>query len=185
MDVTIGIFVFLVSFPLLILVSILIHMNLGSPVIFRQRRIGYEGKVFTIYKFRTMKPAKKQETDQQRMTAISRAIRSLRVDELPQILNVLKGDMSFVGPRPLLPEYKNFYKKEEFERHNVLPGITGWAQIQAGNVSSWEDRFACDLWYVKNKSLKLNCRILWMTIVNRKQKLGDGSEITPLNKERE
>ncbi|WP_202409746.1 sugar transferase [Halobacillus litoralis] len=185
LDINVGILLFFILLPVFGLVSLIVFLDLGSPVLFKQKRLGYRGKVFTIYKFRTMKPSKGNETDQSRITRISALIRSLRMDEIPQILNVIRGEMSFVGPRPLLPEYKGYFTEEENKRHTVLPGITGWAQVHLGNTGSWEQRFSYDLWYVEKKSLLVNMKILWMTLVKQKKKLGDGSEITPLHVERE
>jgi lipopolysaccharide/colanic/teichoic acid biosynthesis glycosyltransferase len=142
---------------------------MGRPILFRQNRIGLNEKIFTIYKFRTMtnKRDKNGELlpDRDRLDNFGKSLRATSLDELPQLFNVLKGDMSFVGPRPLLVEYLPLYNKEQRRRHSVLPGITGLAQINGRNAISWEDRFRYDIEYVDNKSLWLDLKILWRTFL--------------------
>jgi len=168
------IFDFLLSFlliifllPLLLLISILIIAFIGSPIIFKQQRPGLNGKIFNIYKFRTMTD-KKNETgeflpDEQRMTEFGSFLRKTSLDELPELWNILNGEMSFVGPRPLLVEYLELYDARQNRRHEVRPGLTGWAQINGRNAISWEEKFELDLWYVENKSMMLDIKILWLT----------------------
>ena len=154
--------------------SILIAKKLGKPVLFKQTRPGQYGKPFQIYKFRTMTDAKDENgellPDEQRMTPVGRFIRNSSIDELPQLINVLKGDISLVGPRPLLMEYLPLYNQEQKKRHNVKPGITGWAQINGRNAISWDAKFKLDVWYVENQSFKLDMYIIYKTIVNTLQK---------------
>ena len=142
---------------------------------FKQTRPGQYGKPFQIYKFRTMTDAKDENgellPDEQRMTPVGRFIRNSSIDELPQLINVLKGDISLVGPRPLLMEYLPLYNQEQKKRHNVKPGITGWAQINGRNAISWDAKFKLDVWYVENQSFKLDMYIIYKTIVNTLQKI--------------
>jgi len=144
-------------------------LEYGDPVIFKQRRPGYKEKIFTLYKFRTMTndraPSGELLSDEARLKGVGKFIRSLSIDELPQLFNVLKGDMSFVGPRPLLEEYLPLYNQRQRKRHDVLPGITGWAQINGRNAISWREKFEYDLWYVENCSFKLDLKILFLTIL--------------------
>ncbi|WP_072681746.1 undecaprenyl phosphate N,N'-diacetylbacillosamine 1-phosphate transferase [Arcobacter sp. LA11] len=155
--------------PLYIVVSLLIFLKMGSPVIFYQKRPGYKRKIFGIFKFRTMTNEKDKEgnllPDDQRLIGIGKLIRSTSLDELPQLFNVLKGEMSFVGPRPLLIEYLDFYNDEQKRRHDVKPGITGWAQVNGRNAISWKQKFEYDVWYVDNQSFLLDMKILWMTFL--------------------
>ncbi len=160
--------------PILITVAILIVWKMGRPILFRQKRPGFHEKIFSIYKFRTMTNEKDEHgellPDDQRLIGVGKFIRSASLDELPQIFNVLKGDMSFVGPRPLLIEYLPLYNEEQKKRHNAKPGITGWAQVNGRNAISWEQKFEYDVWYVKHQSFWLDMKILWMTflkVVNR------------------
>ena len=154
--------------PLLLLVSLLVRSRLGSPVLFRQQRPGYRGRPFWLLKFRTMTNGRDASgallPDDQRLTPFGRWLRSTSIDELPELWNVLIGDMSLVGPRPLLMKYLPFYTSEETKRHNVLPGITGWAQINGRNRVSWDQRIALDAWYAENRSLSLDFYILFLTI---------------------
>ncbi|WP_202978657.1 sugar transferase [Helicobacter sp. MIT 05-5294] len=153
--------------PILFFTALLIRTKLGSPVLFTQERPGKEGKIFKIYKFRTMndKRDKKGELlpDEQRLEGFGKLIRKSSLDELPQLFNILKGEMSFVGPRPLLVEYLPLYSKEQARRHEVKPGITGWAQVNGRNAISWEEKFALDVWYVNHIGFWLDCKILWKT----------------------
>lgn len=154
--------------PVLLVVACLVKRKLGSPVVFSQVRPGLAGKPFRMYKFRTMTDAKDQHgqllPDDVRLTAFGRFLRSTSLDELPELWNVLKGEMSLVGPRPLLMEYLPLYTAEQARRHEARPGITGWAQVNGRNAISWEDKFRLDVWYVDHQSLWLDIRILWMTV---------------------
>lgn len=154
--------------PIWLTVSALIYMNLGSPIFFRQERPGFKGTIFTIYKFRTMREAFDDKgellSDEARLTKLGKFIRSTSLDELPQLLNILKGDMSFIGPRPLLKEYIPLYNDEQKTRHDVKPGITGWAQVNGRNAISWEAKFEYDVWYVKHYGLALDMKIFWLTL---------------------
>ena len=172
--------------PLVALVSLLVRITMGPPVFFRQRRPGLHGKPFTLYKFRTMTDARDPQgnllPDEQRLTPLGRFLRSTSLDELPELWNVLQGDMSLVGPRPLLMEYLPLYTPEQFRRHEVRPGITGWAQIHGRNALSWEERFALDVWYVEHVSLMLDLKILFLTlwkVLTREGISHPGSETMP------
>jgi sugar transferase EpsL len=153
--------------PLMVILVLLVRLLHGSPVMFRQRRPGYGGKPFTVYKFRTMTNRRDQEgnllPDSQRLTRLGRFLRSSSLDELPELINVLRGEMSLVGPRPLLMRYLDRYSPEQARRHHVLPGITGWAQINGRNALTWEDKFRLDVWYVDHWSLGLDIKILLLT----------------------
>jgi sugar transferase EpsL len=153
--------------PLLAALAILIRLRLGRPVLFRQERPGYRGQPFTLYKFRTMTDARDTDGrllgDAERLTGLGRSLRSFSLDDLPNAINVLRGEMSVVGPRPLLVEYLDRYTAEQARRHDVLPGITGWAQVNGRNDLSWEDKFRLDVWYVDHWSLRLDIKILALT----------------------
>jgi sugar transferase EpsL len=155
--------------PVIIISAILVAVNLGSPVIFKQKRPGLNGKLFTLYKFRTMKDAKNKDgtllPDEERLTKFGKILRSTSIDELPELFNVIKGDMSLVGPRPLLVEYLELYSTEQMRRHEVRPGITGWAQVNGRNNLSWEEKFKLDVWYVDNRSFWLDIKILLLTVL--------------------
>lgn len=154
--------------PVIIVVAILIRFKLGSPILFTQDRPGLNGKVFKMMKFRTMLDGKDKQgnllPDDERMTKFGAFLRSTSLDELPGLFNVLKGDMSLVGPRPLLVQYLPLYSSEQARRHNVRPGITGWAQVNGRNAISWEEKFKLDVWYVDNQSLLLDFKILLLTV---------------------
>lgn len=154
--------------PLLLLLWFLIRRNMGAPVLFRQTRPGKDSKPFDMVKFRTMKDAQGPDgrplPDSERITSLGLKLRSSSADELPELWNVLKGDMSLVGPRPLLMEYLPLYSPEQARRHEVRPGVTGWAQINGRNSLSWEEKFDLDVWYVDNRTIWLDIRIIWMTI---------------------
>lgn len=154
--------------PVLLLVFLLVRMQMGSPVLFRQVRPGMNGKPFKMVKFRTMLDAVDAQgnplPDDQRLTRLGSFLRSTSLDELPELWNVLKGDMSLVGPRPLLMEYLPLYSPEQARRHDVRPGVTGWAQVNGRNALSWDEKFKLDVWYVDNQSLWLDIRILFMTV---------------------
>lgn len=154
--------------PLIVLVALFIRIKLGSPVLFNQVRPGLYGKPFNMLKFRSMLDAVDKDgnplPDEQRLTRFGKVLRSTSLDELPGLINVLKGDMSLVGPRPLLMEYLPLYSVEQARRHEVRPGITGWAQVNGRNAISWEDKFKLDVWYVDNRSLWLDIKILFLTV---------------------
>ncbi|MFW8629177.1 sugar transferase [Vibrio natriegens] len=154
--------------PIIALVAWKIRKNLGSPVLFRQTRPGLNGKPFEMVKFRTMKDAIDAQgnplPDSERMTPFGDKLRNSSLDELPELWNVLKGEMSLVGPRPLLMQYLPLYSKEQARRHDVRPGVTGWAQINGRNAISWEDKFKLDVWYVDNRSFWLDIKILFLTV---------------------
>ncbi len=154
--------------PVIVVVAFQLRRKIGSPVFFRQTRPGMNGKPFEMVKFRTMKDAVDPEgnplPDSERMTLFGQFLRSTSLDELPELWNVLKGDMSLVGPRPLLMEYLPLYSKEQYRRHDVRPGVTGWAQVNGRNAISWEDKFKLDLWYVDNQSFLLDLKILVLTV---------------------
>ncbi|AOE84533.1 sugar transferase [Pseudomonas sp. TCU-HL1] len=158
----------LLLFPLLLLLFVAVRRYLGAPALFRQVRPGMDGRPFEMIKFRTMldstDEAGKPLPDAQRMTPFGRFLRATSLDELPELWNVLKGDMSLVGPRPLLMEYLPLYSPEQARRHQVRPGVTGWAQINGRNALSWDDKFELDVWYVDNRSLWLDIRILFLTV---------------------
>ena len=167
-DTIVAIFLVVVFLPAFLLVSFLVFLFMGYPILFKQVRSGLSGRPFQIYKFRTM--SNKQDSsgrmlpDEQRMTKLGTILRKLSLDELPQLLNVLKGDMSLVGPRPLLMEYLPLYTSEQGKRNTVKPGITGWAQVNGRNNISWEEKFKLDVWYVDNQSLLLDFEIILLTI---------------------
>lgn len=156
------------SAPMQVVVGVAIRRKMGSPVLFRQSRIGRGGQGFELLKFRTMRDVRTGEdllaSDAERLTPLGRFLRATSVDELPELWNVLRGDMSLVGPRPLLPEYVPRYTPEEWRRHEMRPGITGWAQVNGRNGLSWEEKFALDVWYVDNVTFRLDITILWRTV---------------------
>ena len=158
----------LVFFPVIFVVAVLVLVSMGRPVLFAQTRPGRDGRLFTLYKFRTMSGASGtagELPDAERLTPVGRFLRRSSLDELPQLWNVLRGDMSLVGPRPLLVEYLRLYSPEQARRHEVRPGITGWAQVNGRNAQSWEERLRLDVWYVDHRSFGLDLRILWLTML--------------------
>jgi len=167
-DLFLSAIVLVVTSPVMLASAAAIRITMGKPVLYRQQRPGYKGQVFTLYKYRTMANAHDAQgnllSDVERLTSLGRILRTYSIDELPELLNVIKGDMSLVGPRPLLVEYLPRYSPEQMRRHEVLPGLTGWAQVNGRNTLSWEEKFALDLWYVDNCSLRLDIKILLMTI---------------------
>jgi len=184
LDLIISILVIIVLSPLLIvLIGILCFNNNGKPF-FLQQRPGKKGYIFKLVKFKTMNNREDAEgillPDNLRLTAIGKILRRTSLDELPQLFNVLKGDMSLIGPRPLLVSYIDKYSKEQSRRHEVKPGITGWAQVNGRNTISWEERFNYDVWYVDNISLRLDIKILWMTVLKvlRSEGINAGTNIT-------
>ena len=165
----------LLLLPVFLLVWVLVSIYMGLPVLFTQERPGLHGKIFKLYKFRTMRPDDGSGlTDAERLTRLGYWLRRLSLDELPQLYNVLRGDMSLVGPRPLLVEYLPLYTDEQRRRHEVRPGITGWAQVNGRNAISWEDKFKLDVWYVDHQSFFLDMKILILTLY----KVFKGSDIT-------
>jgi lipopolysaccharide/colanic/teichoic acid biosynthesis glycosyltransferase len=166
--------------PLMILVAALVRAKMGSPVLYRQQRAGFQGKPFLLFKFRTMKishhPDGTIPSDEERITGLGRFLRSSSLDELPELWNVLRGEMSLVGPRPLLMEYLERYNPEQIKRHDVKPGITGWAQIHGRNALTWEEKFQLDVWYVHNWNLYLDLKILCRTILKILKKEGISAE---------
>lgn len=166
-DIVVSSAVLVVASPLLAVVALLVRVRLGAPVLFRQTRPGLNGAPFEMIKFRTMRDATDEAgnplPDAERMTPLGRWLRATSLDELPELWNVLRGDMSLVGPRPLLMEYLPLYWGDQARRHEVRPGITGWAQVNGRNTISWEERFALDVWYVDNRSFWLDLKILAMT----------------------
>ncbi len=169
-DIIVSLIVLIVLSPIILLTAMLIFLFSGKPIIFKQIRPGLNGKPFTIYKFRTMNniTGVHQENldDEYRITRLGKILRRFSIDELPQFFNVLKGDLSIVGPRPLLMEYLELYSSSQFRRHEVKPGITGWAQINGRNLVSWEKRFEMDVWYVDHQSFCLDIKIIFRTFAN-------------------
>lgn len=167
-DLVVSFLALILLFPGLVLVALLVCLNLGSPVLFRQRRPGLHGRPFTIYKFCTMADDLDSKgnllPDVDRLTTFGRFLRTTSLDELPALFNVLTGDMSLVGPRPLLMQYLDRYTPEQMRRHEVKPGITGWAQVNGRNALTWEQKFALDVWYVDNQSSWLDLKIIALTI---------------------
>jgi undecaprenyl phosphate N,N'-diacetylbacillosamine 1-phosphate transferase len=168
-DKVLSVLLMLLLAPLLIVLYFLIKCKLGSPVLFKQNRPGLNEKIFTIYKFRSMTDERDLNgellSDEKRLTTFGKTLRSLSLDELPQIFNVLKGEMSFIGPRALLIEYLPRYNLEQKKRHRVKPGITGWAQVNGRNAISWEKKFELDVWYFENQSFLLDMKIILLTVM--------------------
>ena len=167
-DVMISLLAIVVLLPVFIIIIIASFIKLGKPVFFKQARPGLNNKVFYMYKFRTMTDAKDKHgnllSDEERLTRYGKFLRSTSLDELPELLNVLKGDMSLVGPRPLLVEYLQYYTPDQIRRHDMRPGITGWAQINGRNAISWEEKFCLDTWYIDHWNLWLDMKILCLTV---------------------
>lgn len=168
-DIVVSAVALLVFLPLILILMVLVRVKLGSPVFFRQTRPGLHGKPFGMIKFRSMTNAKDSQgnllPDSERLPRFGQLLRSTSLDELPELFNVIKGDMSLVGPRPLLMKYLERYTPEQMRRHEVRPGITGWAQVNGRNNVPWEERFAMDVWYVDNRTLLLDIKILWLTVM--------------------
>jgi len=168
LDLTLTITGGLIISPIILVITLLVNRYHGKPVLFRQLRPGYKGKPFLVYKFRTMTEKRdgqgKLLPDDQRLTRLGKFLRSTSLDEIPELINVIKGEMSLVGPRPLLMQYLDRYTPEQARRHEVLPGITGWAQINGRNAITWEDKFRFDVWYVNHWSLWLDVKILILTL---------------------
>lgn len=180
--VAVGLLVTLV--PLLFLLALAVRLKLGSPVLFRQQRPGLAARPFEMLKFRTMTDSRSPDgqllDDVERLTGFGRFLRASSLDELPGLLNVVKGEMSLVGPRPLLMQYVPLYNAHQTRRHEVRPGITGWAQVNGRNALSWDEKFAFDVWYVDNQSFRLDLQILWMTVrkVFRREGISAAGEAT-------
>lgn len=168
-DIIVSLLTLIILSPIIGVTALLIRSKIGSPVLFKQQRPGFYEKPFYVYKFRSMTDERDRNgellPDDVRLTSFGRVVRKLSLDELPQLLNVLKGDMSFVGPRPLLMEYLPLYNKRQASRHDARPGITGWAQVNGRNAISWEEKFELDVWYVENWSFWLDIKILFMTVL--------------------
>ncbi|WP_026672556.1 sugar transferase [Alkalihalobacterium bogoriense] len=167
-DIIVSFFLIVLLLPLFLIVTVLVRVKLGTPILFKQVRPGLHEKPFTLFKYRTMTNERGKDgnllSDEMRVTSFGLLLRKFSLDELPQLLNVLKGDISLVGPRPLLMEYLPLYSEEQRKRHQVRPGITGWAQINGRNAVSWEERFTLDVWYVDHYSFLLDLKILFMTV---------------------
>lgn len=167
-DLVVSLIGLIILSPVILILSLLVWINLGGPVFFTQVRPGYHGKLFRLYKFRSMRNLFDAQgcplPDEKRLTKFGKFLRTSSLDELPELINVLKGQMSLVGPRPLLVAYLDRYSPEQARRHDVLPGITGWAQVNGRNAISWEEKFKLDVWYVDNQSLWLDIKILLLTV---------------------
>lgn len=168
-DILASVFLIIISAPIVLFTSIALWLQLKEYPIFVQKRPGLNGKIFSIYKLKTMKSLLDLNgsllPDHLRLTSLGKMVRKLSIDELPQLINILKGEMSFIGPRPLLPEYLELYNKKQIERHSVKPGITGWAQVNGRNTISWTEKFKLDVWYANHLSLSLDLKIIYLTIV--------------------
>ncbi|OCR05584.1 UDP-galactose phosphate transferase [Helicobacter pullorum] len=184
LDFILAFLLIIIFSPIILIVALLIKLKLGSPILFTQERPGLNGKIFRIYKFRTMSDERDSKgdllSDELRLKGFGKFIRKSSLDELPQLFNVLKGEMSFVGPRPLLVEYLELYNQEQAKRHNVKPGITGWAQVNGRNAISWEEKFKLDVYYVEHISFMLDCKILYMTFfkVLKRKDINSNTNIT-------
>jgi lipopolysaccharide/colanic/teichoic acid biosynthesis glycosyltransferase len=169
LDVLVAAMATVIISPLLAVIALLVFVKLGTPVFYRQERPGMNGKPFDLIKFRSMleayDTAGRPLPNEQRVTRFGQLLRSLSLDELPELWNILKGDMSLVGPRPLLTDYLPLYNERQFRRHEVKPGLTGWSQINGRNSISWEEKFELDVWYVDNASFSLDLKILFMTVL--------------------
>lgn len=184
LDFILAFLLIIIFSPIILIVALLIKLKLGSPILFTQERPGLNGKIFRIYKFRTMSDERDSKgdllSDKLRLKGFGKFIRKSSLDELPQLFNVLKGEMSFVGPRPLLVEYLKLYNQEQAKRHNVKPGITGWAQVNGRNAISWEEKFKLDVYYVEHINFMLDCKILYMTFfkVLKRKDINSNTNIT-------
>jgi sugar transferase EpsL len=180
LDIVVALSGLLLAAPVLLLIALAVRVGLGKPVLFRQRRPGLGGRPFMLLKFRTMTDARDEAgellPDDQRMTALGRFLRRSSLDELPELINVLKGEMSLVGPRPLLMEYLPHYTPEQARRHEVRPGLTGWAAIHGRNATTWPERLEQDVWYVDHRSFALDCQILLSTVAKMLRQEGISPE---------
>ncbi|PAV31552.1 sugar transferase [Virgibacillus profundi] len=176
MDLFISLILIMLFSPLIVYVAVMIRLKMGTPILFKQQRPGLDSKPFHLYKFRTMTNKTDKGgnilSDEVRLTPLGAFLRKYSMDEFPQLINVLKGEMSLVGPRPLLMEYLPLYNKEQRQRQNVKPGITGWAQVNGRNAITWQEKFKLDTWYVKNQRIRLDCKILFMTVLKVLKKEG-------------
>jgi sugar transferase EpsL len=167
-DLTFALIGLVIFFPIILLTAVLVRIFLGTPILFKQQRPGYRGRPFYIYKFRSMIDRFARDgsllPDAKRLTRFGHLLRSLSLDELPELFNIIRGEMSFVGPRPLLMEYLPLYSPEQARRHDVIPGLTGWAQINGRNAIDWSTRFNLDIWYVDNWSFWLDIKIIFLTV---------------------
>lgn len=171
MDFTVALAMLMILSPVMLIAAILIKSNKDGPVFFKQERPGLNGRIFTVYKFRTMSVKTRDEngrqlSDFERMSKTGNLLRKTSIDELPQLINIVRGEMSFIGPRPLLTEYLPLYSSEQMRRHEVRPGISGWAQVNGRNTLTWEEKFRYDVEYVENMSLSMDIRIFFLTIKN-------------------
>lgn len=171
MDFTVALAMLMILSPVMLIAAILIKSNKDGPVFFKQERPGLNGRIFTVYKFRTMSVKTRDEngrqlSDFERMSKTGNLLRKTSIDELPQLINIVRGEMSFIGPRPLLKEYLPLYSSEQMRRHEVRPGISGWAQVNGRNTLTWEEKFRYDVEYVENMSLSMDIRIFFLTIKN-------------------
>ncbi len=168
------------AIPIFVLTSLLVWLFMGRPIFFKQMRGGYKGKPFPLYKFRTMTDERNAAgellPDSQRLTKLGRFLRASSLDELPSLLNFIRGEIRLVGPRPFMAQYLPLYTAEQMRRHDVVPGVTGWAQVNGRNALAWEEKFALDLWYVDNRSFALDLRILWLTVVKVVRRDGVNSD---------
>lgn len=180
LDIISSLLAIIILSPLLAVTAVLVKTKLGSPVLFKQERPGKDEKIFTLMKFRTMTDERDENgellSDEVRLTKFGKFLRSTSIDELPELFNILKGDMSVIGPRPLLVEYIPRYNKHQHRRHEVRPGLSGWAQVNGRNTVSWEDKFDMDVHYVDNYSFAMDVKILFMTVLNVIKKEGISSE---------
>jgi sugar transferase EpsL len=184
LDLFAALAVVIILSPLLLAVAVIVRMFLGSPILFRQVRPGYRAQPFMCLKFRTMTDMRDAQgqllSDAERLTPLGRFLRSTSLDELPELVNVIRGEMSLVGPRPLLMQYLDRYTAEQMRRHDVKPGVTGWAQINGRNSASWEQKFAYDVWYVENQSFWLDLKILTLTPgkILKREGISNGAHVT-------
>ena len=184
LDITISLIALIFLLPLMLLIYLLVRINLGSPAFFLQERVGKDNKIFKMIKFRTMKNSTDKNgnllSDNERVTKFGSFLRSFSLDELPELINILKGDMSLVGPRALLVQYLGLYNDEQIRRHEVLPGLTGWAQINGRNSITWSEKFKLDVWYVDNWSLWLDIKIFFLTFwkVLKREGLNQSESVT-------
>lgn len=182
LDLVVASTIYIATLPLQAIVAVFVLVDLGKPILFRQNRPGLDAQIFQLLKFRTMKNAAPNSPDGARITQFGSFLRSTSIDELPTLINVIRGDMSLVGPRPLLPEYLTLYSPQEARRHQVKPGVTGLAQINGRNLLTWEDKFRFDVLYVEQRSMKLDLYILWKTlwtVLRRKGVAAPGHSTTP------
>lgn len=179
-DIVMSLVLIILLSPVILLVAVLVGIKMGWPVFFVQERVGKDNQIFKIYKFRTMSNSvdKKGQplSDEMRLTKFGQFLRQTSLDELPELFNILKGEMSFVGPRPLLVEYLLEYDEHQIRRHEIRPGLTGWAQVNGRNLVSWEQRFNLDVWYVDHRHFGLDLKILWMTVIKVLKREGISQE---------